>query len=86
MTKNTLPSLAVGDSVVVRLDNGDQQSATVVNFSRKNKNSHAMHVYATFAWKTGPRASDVRYLALHSCKWADRVLAVFPKDAKFLAV
>jgi hypothetical protein len=77
------PTIAVGDAVVLTLDNGDQQSAVVIEFSL---DSSRRHRYAKFAWKTGPRPSDVLFMSLHSCKWADRIVAVFPKDAKFLAV
>lgn len=80
MKQTTLPTLSVGDAVVIRLDNGTEQSAKVIDFSRKNES----HVYAVFAWRTGPRTSNS--LLLHSCKWADRVLAVFPAGCKFLAV
>lgn len=78
----TPPSLAVGDAVVLRLEDGSEQSATVTHFALKNET----HRYAYFAWKTGPRVSDTQYLALHSCKWAERVVAIFPKDSKFLVV
>lgn len=75
-----LPTLTVGDAVVLVLSNGNQQSAIVTGFTLVNQS----HRYAHFAWKTGPE--DFDSLSLHSCKWADRVLAVFPKDCKFLAV
>lgn len=83
MTKNTLPSLAVGDAVVVIIAGGSQQSAILTHFS---KDSTQRHVRAHFAWKTGPGRYDGAACSYHSSKWARNIIAVFPKDAKFLAV
>lgn len=82
MTKNTLPSLAVGDAVVLLLSSGAHQSATVTGFSLKR----GTHRYAHIQWKTGPGKYEWESCEIHSSKWARLIVAVFPKDAKFLAV
>lgn len=81
MTK-TPPTLGIGDAVVLLLSNGCHQSATVTHFSLKGES----HRYAHFRWKTGPGRYEYEEQAVHSSKWARFVVAVFPKDSKFLAV
>jgi hypothetical protein len=76
-------TLSLNDNVVLRLDNGNTQSALVHRFSVKQGEGGA-HRYAHFRWKTGPKPTDIATLELHSAKWAERVLAVFPKGALFL--
>lgn len=77
-----LPTLSVNDNVVLRLDDGSTQSALLTRFSVKDGG----HRYAHFKWKTGPNPGDVVGCEIHSAKWAEKILAVFPKGALFLAV
>lgn len=78
--KKPLPTLYVNDNVVLRLEDGSTQSALLTRFSVKN----GSHNYAHFKWKTGPKPGDVTECEIHSAKWAEKVLAVFPKGALFL--
>lgn len=83
MKQTTLPTLSVGDAVVIRLDNGTQQSAVLTHFSTDSTKRHRR---AHFAWKTGPGRYDTQSYSLHSSKWTSRVVAVFPAGCKFLAI
>lgn len=75
--KTKLEGAHIGDAVVIQLADLSQQSAILFCFSCEG---------AHFAWKTGPGRRDVSECFIPSREWASRIIALFPKGAKFLAV
>lgn len=78
----TPPTLSVGDAVVILLSDGSHQSATVMGFPLKR----GTHRYVNVKWKTGPGKYEWESAEIHSSKWARFIVAVFPKDSKFVTI